>query len=887
MQKPHRYAMLLFLALLPLTPAAAQQLLWDTDGVPVCTADGWQRYPRMATDGAQGAIIAWEDIRVGSDPAIYAARITRDGVTPWTQNGVQLSAPQPGQRLAGILPDGSGGAFVAWWHRGGGESDLFMQRVDSSGAAIWQQGGVAVSEAAGRQEWAEMISDGRGGVLIAWHDTRGSDNDIYAQRMHRSGNAMWAEDGIAVSTAAGDQSYPQLATDHDGGAFIAWMDRRTEDDIYAQRVRYTGDLAWEEDLPLCVEDNRQVAPKLVPYGDSSVAVFWQDYRLGPTTSSLYLQVIDGAGARLYPEDYEVSQSENAQSGMFLTDDGQKGALAVWTDYRKGVSEGDVYMRRILADGSIIGDFGNALCDQANTQERATMISDGHGGGFAVWQDKRNTFDYDIYMNRISAQGLTNYPDWNSHAGVLVISHDNNQLAPQVIESGPGYALVCWYDGRTLDGQADIYAQRIAWASSLAHPDSIYFGIQKVGQTVYDTIRVENEGATPLIVSNVRRASDPGSTHPRDFTLYPGFNIPDTLQHGEYMDIVLSFTPGGTGDRISELRISSDAPQDPVVIPLRGLGTNPRLKIKNVHQFRTTKVGASNEETVEDIFENTGSGVLLITALSIEGSDADRFSLGENPALPLVVEEGERIPLNLRFAPNAERAFEAALVVESNEGEGSRQLRLAGFGALPTVSFIPAGLHFESTMTTRTSESEVQIRNTSSVELVVSDIRLTGEHADQFSLDAMLPMQIAGENSAPFTVRFSPTDVGFKRATIEIVSDATSSPDDMVVDGTAILLDSPAPPAAARFRVESVYPQPLRSAQMLRVEVSAAPAQQTQRVLLYDMLGRLRGTLYEGTLPAGRSTLHLDAGRLGLAPGSYLLRVESDGATVTRRVSVTF
>ena len=35
----------------------------------------------------------------------------------------------------------------------------------------------------------------------------------------------------------------------------------------------------------------------------------------------------------------------------------------------------------------------------------------------------------------------------------------------------------------LDGQADIYAQRVAWAPSLAFPDSIDFGIMKVGQTV--------------------------------------------------------------------------------------------------------------------------------------------------------------------------------------------------------------------------------------------------------------------------------------------------------------------------------------------------------------------------------------------------------------------
>ena len=143
-------------------PLSAQQLLWNTDGVPICTADGWQRYPRMVTDGARGAIIAWEDIRVGSDPAVYAARVTEQGVTPWPADGVQIGAPQPGLRLAGIIADGSGGAFIAWWHRGAGDNDLFMQRVDSSGNLLWQQGGVSVTDGTGKQEWAEMISDGRG-----------------------------------------------------------------------------------------------------------------------------------------------------------------------------------------------------------------------------------------------------------------------------------------------------------------------------------------------------------------------------------------------------------------------------------------------------------------------------------------------------------------------------------------------------------------------------------------------------------------------------------------------------------------------------------------------------------------------------------------------------
>jgi hypothetical protein len=53
---------LLSLAILPPHPAAAA---WPTDplvNVPLCTAAAGQTYPRSVPDGAGGAIVAWRDI---------------------------------------------------------------------------------------------------------------------------------------------------------------------------------------------------------------------------------------------------------------------------------------------------------------------------------------------------------------------------------------------------------------------------------------------------------------------------------------------------------------------------------------------------------------------------------------------------------------------------------------------------------------------------------------------------------------------------------------------------------------------------------------------------------------------------------------------------------
>ncbi len=854
-------------------PVSAQILLWDSTGVPVCTAEGWQRNPRMVGDGAEGAIIAWEDMRGGADPAIFTARVLPDGSLPWRNDGVEIAPAAAGQRLAGIIGDNAGGAYICWWNRAGNDGDIFIQRIGGNGAVTWSSAGVAVCSAAGRQEWAELTADGSGGVIVAWHDRRGGDFDIYAQRFAPDGSVLWTVDGVAVSTAANDQSYPQLAADQRGGAYIAWMDRRTEDDIFAQHLTADGMRDWSEDLPICVEPNRQVAPKVIPYGRQSVAFFWQDYRFGASTSALYLQIINEHGERYYPEDYQVSQSDNAQSGMFLTGDGQQGALAAWTDYRSGAGEGDVYMRRIRADGSVVGDFGNALCNSANTQERVTMIADGHGGGFAVWQDKRNSFDYDLYMNRISPQGQTNYPEWNGHGGVLLVKHDNNQLAPQIVESGTGNALICWYDGRILDGQADIYAQRVAWAPSLVFPDSVDFGITKVGHTLKDTIRVANHGARPLTISNVRRASNPSTTHPQDFAVSPTFTLPATLQPGDDVDIVLSFTPGGTGDRISELRISSDAPQDPVVIPLHGLGTNPGLRLKSVHQFRVTKVGSVNEEAVEGLIQNTGTGLLVIPKIEIGGTDGDRFALGDNPPFPLLVPEGGSHGLKLRFSPVGTGPNEAVIRVFSNAEELPKEARLSGIGAVPSLITIPLAAHFDSVMTTRSQETEINIRNTSAVELLVTGLQVSGADADQFAVEAALPLRIPGDGLAPVTLRFLPTSVGMKRADLIMTSDAPASPDTTRIDGTAILLGVSGPGTARNFQLHSIYPNPVSTVGTLTLLLSTASELPfSYSITLTDLLGRQTLLMSDTGIPSPSASLGVDLRRFNLPASVYTLVV---------------
>src|SRR3972149_946910 len=92
-----------------------------------------------------------------------------------------------------------------------------------------------------------IISDGSGGAIITWDDFRnGSDYDIYAQRINSSGEVQWTSNGVPISMAANEQSYPKITSDGSGGAIITWQDFRngSNPNIYAQKVSSAGLVQW-------------------------------------------------------------------------------------------------------------------------------------------------------------------------------------------------------------------------------------------------------------------------------------------------------------------------------------------------------------------------------------------------------------------------------------------------------------------------------------------------------------------------------------------------------------------------------------------------------------------------------------------------------------------
>jgi len=93
----------------------------------------------------------------------------------------------------------------------------------SLASAQWQLNGTVVCDEGGSQSLPAIVTDGAGGAIVVWEDWRSGDHsDIYAQRLDAGGIALWSPSGVPICTAANLQSYPTLVSDGSGGAIIAW-----------------------------------------------------------------------------------------------------------------------------------------------------------------------------------------------------------------------------------------------------------------------------------------------------------------------------------------------------------------------------------------------------------------------------------------------------------------------------------------------------------------------------------------------------------------------------------------------------------------------------------------------------------------------------------------
>jgi len=412
---------------------------------------------------------------VSSLPLLLVLTLEAPAFAAWT-NGPSVNLPvctAPNlQRNHKVASDGVGGAFVVWEDQrpGGGVSDIYAQHVLASGSVdpAWPVNGVAVCAAGGNQYFPILIADGSGGALITWADVRTGEADIYVHHLLSSGllDPAWPSEGRAACAATGSQYTPQLVSDGNGGAILAWVDGRfgTNDDIYAQHVLVGGsvDPTWPVNgRALCVAVGFQGTPYLVADGVGGAIVTWDDLRLGSANWEIYAHHVLASGAAdpVWPVDGRaLCTAANNQMFPQIAPDGFGGAIVGWMDFRGATA--DIYVQHVRASGTIDPAWtanGLPVCTAIDGQTHPGIITDGAGGAIVTWDDLRSG-NTDVYAQHVLAAGIAD-PAWPADGRALCVAA-GAQYIPSIVSDGTGGAFVAWHDSRSNPTYPDIYAHHV-------------------------------------------------------------------------------------------------------------------------------------------------------------------------------------------------------------------------------------------------------------------------------------------------------------------------------------------------------------------------------------------------------------------------------------------
>ncbi|MBI5709777.1 MAG: hypothetical protein HZC42_05630 [Candidatus Eisenbacteria bacterium] len=445
--------------LLPLflcSPARAQ---WTKDGVAVCTAAGSQFMMQIAEDGSGGVFVVWSDPRGGGGTNdIYAQRFDAAGVPQWTANGVVVCAATGMQWFPRVVAGGSGSAIVAWQDNRSGGADTYAQRLDAAGAPQWTADGVAVCTATGTQAAPLMVPDGAGGAVLAWGDFRSAIADGYAQRINSSGVPQWTADGIVWCRHPASLTLNGMVSDGAGGAIVVWYDDRVPlvTRVYARRIDALGDTLWDGNgVALAGTSGWQDAPVIVPDGAGGALVGWADDRTGSYSEYMQRLTSLGAVAPGWPADGQLVSASDVDHYDDMAPDGAGGAVLVWNETGSG-GPGKVHAAHVTS--AAVVDWNHDIATPENNPAFPRAVSDGAGGAIVTWSDSRNGVDNDVFAVRFISTGVA--PGWGADGDTLC-GASGQQTSGVIASDGAGGAVVAWGDTRNYGAtQSDIYAGRV-------------------------------------------------------------------------------------------------------------------------------------------------------------------------------------------------------------------------------------------------------------------------------------------------------------------------------------------------------------------------------------------------------------------------------------------
>ncbi|MDM8558585.1 choice-of-anchor D domain-containing protein [Candidatus Parabeggiatoa sp. HSG14] len=275
---------------------------------------------------------------------------------------------------------------------------------------------------------------------------------------------------------------------------------------------------------------------------------------------------------------------------------------------------------------------------------------------------------------------------------------------------------------------------------------------------------------------------------REFSLAESSDCGSTLAVKANCKINLTFTPRNEGTREATLSIVSDAEDSPHEIALTGIGVKEKqpdtLSVKPaLVDFGNHAINVSSDEKMVTLKGIGEKGVRDI-AFMIEGANKDEFVTVSSTCQDKLG-AGKDCSISFTFTPTKPGIREATLMVNSDTPSGTQEIILQGTGIssdMPIVNLTPASVTFKQNISEPGAERTVTLSNNGEAELTGILISIEGDIKDNFVQQSDCGETLAGGEACDITLIFTPTEIGTGEASLTVTSNASTSPDTLLLKG---------------------------------------------------------------------------------------------------------
>ncbi len=302
-------------------------------------------------------------------------------------------------------------------------------------------------------------------------------------------------------------------------------------------------------------------------------------------------------------------------------------------------------------------------------------------------------------------------------------------------------------------------------------NSLAFGSVTNGSNLTKQVVLTNTGTAAVQISAVTVTGT-------GFTA-SGISTPATLNASATATLSVKFSPTSTGAVTGFVSVTSNATGSPLTISLSGTGSaTPTGNLQSNQSslsFGNVNTGTSSVKQViltnsgtaaVQHFQHCGDGHWRFRERNHSSGDAESLRYGD---------------LVCNLCADSGGKCDRSIKVTSDATGSPLTISVTGTGAQPAISISPASFNFGNVVAGQNSSKSFTVTNTGSASLTISQLSIS---ATGYSVNGLsVPSTVAPGSSVTFSAVFAPAAAGNLTGTVNIVSNAPTSPTAVALSGT--------------------------------------------------------------------------------------------------------